>query len=166
MAVRQHEARIVDGRADGPSRHAGGPVHRAREEASSLKVLLRQLGEDRQPRAVHGEPGAQGEMRREARAIASDLVQAAAALGMAMLGAFALTAFLILVVGQLLGDAFWAGALIVGGLFLVIGGLWARSALAGLKEHDLKPRQTMETLREDQRWAKQEARDFKREVSS
>jgi uncharacterized membrane protein YqjE len=165
MAVRR-EIPVVPEHAHGPPRHARGPIDRAKEEASSLKVLFRQFGEDASTLVQEEITLAKLEMRREARAITTDLVKVGIALGIALLGALAFTAFLILVVGQLLDEAFWAGALIVSALFLLIGGLLARNAMKDLKKRNLKPEDTVETLREDKRWAKQEAQEFKREFSS
>ena len=42
-----------------------------------------------------------------------------------------------------------AGALIVGAIFFLIGGILARNAIRGLKNRSLAPKDTIETLRED-----------------
>lgn len=162
---REEEIRIAPGSADGDRQvdAVHGPVDRAREEAHSLGLLFRRLGDDATTLVREEVALARLEIRREARAITSDLVQVGAALTVALLGALALTAFLILLLGDLL-DSYWAGALIVGALFLIGGGLWARSAAKDLSEHAHLPEQTVDTLREDARWAKHEAREFKREV--
>lgn len=162
---REEEITIVPRGGDGDARVAAvhGPVDRAREEAHSLGVLFRRLGDDATTLVREEVALARLEIRREAKAITSDLVQVAAAVGLAALGALALTAFLILLLGELL-DSYWAGALIVGALFLIVGGLWARSAAKDLGEHAHLPEQTVDTLREDARWAKHEAQEFKREV--
>jgi uncharacterized membrane protein YqjE len=159
----EREMHVVAQPSDGA---AGGPLDRAKEEAASLKVLFRQLGEDATTLVREEVRLAKLEIRREARAITVDLVKVTIALGLALLGALALTAFLILVVGQLLDEAFWAGALIVGALFLLIGGILARNAIKDLKNRSLAPEDTIETLREDKQWAKREAREFKQEIRS
>jgi uncharacterized membrane protein YqjE len=143
-----------------------GPIDRAKEEATSLRVLFRQLAEDATTLMREEVRLAKLEIRQEARAISADLVKVAVALGLALLGALALTAFLILVIGLLLDEAFWAGALIVGALFLLIGGVLARNAMKDLKHRSFKPEDTIETLREDKRWAKHEAHEAKREIRS
>jgi putative superfamily III holin-X len=48
----------------------------------------------------------------------------------------------------------WASALLVGVVVAVVGYLLVRRALDALKREDFAPRETMETLKEDQQWAK------------
>lgn len=52
----------------------------------------------------------------------------------------------------------WVSALLVGIVVAVVGYLLVRRALDALKREDFAPRQTMETLKEDQRWAKDQTR--------
>ena len=52
----------------------------------------------------------------------------------------------------------WLAALLVGLVVAVVGYLLARRGLDALKREDFAPRQTMETLKEDQRWAKDQTR--------
>ena len=52
----------------------------------------------------------------------------------------------------------WASALLVGAVVAVVGYLLVRRALDALKREDFAPRQTMETLKEDQQWAKEQTR--------
>src|SRR5918912_932350 len=48
----------------------------------------------------------------------------------------------------------WASALLVGVVVAVVGYLLARRAIDALKREDFAPRETVQTLKEDQRWAK------------
>jgi hypothetical protein len=48
----------------------------------------------------------------------------------------------------------WVAALLVGIVVAVVGYLLVRRALDALKREDFAPRETIETLKEDQRWAK------------
>ncbi len=48
----------------------------------------------------------------------------------------------------------WLSALLVGLIVAVVGYLLIRRALDALKREDFAPRETMETLKEDQQWAK------------
>ena len=50
----------------------------------------------------------------------------------------------------------WLSALLVGIVAAVVGYLLVRRALDALKREDFAPRQTMETLKEDQQWAKEQ----------
>lgn len=52
----------------------------------------------------------------------------------------------------------WLSALLVGLVVAAVGYLLVRRALDALKREDFAPRQTMETLKEDQRWAKDQTR--------
>src|SRR5215210_959650 len=48
----------------------------------------------------------------------------------------------------------WASALLVGVVVAIVGYFLVRRALDALKREDFAPRETMETLKEDQQWAK------------
>jgi len=52
----------------------------------------------------------------------------------------------------------WLAALIVGIVVGVVGALLVRQALAAIKRDDLAPRQTVETLKEDAQWAKEQVK--------
>ena len=52
----------------------------------------------------------------------------------------------------------WVAALVVGLVVAVVGYLLVRRGLDALKREDFTPRQTMETLKEDQQWAKDQTR--------
>ena len=74
----------------------------------------------------------------------------------ALLGVQALVAAAVLVLALWI-DA-WLAALIVGGGLAAIGGLVAMSALKRLKLRNLTPRRTLETLKDDKEWAKEQMR--------
>ena len=52
----------------------------------------------------------------------------------------------------------WASALLVGVVVAIAGYLLVRKALDALKREDFAPRETIETLKEDQQWAKDQTR--------
>ncbi len=52
----------------------------------------------------------------------------------------------------------WLAALLVGLVVAAVGYFLVRRSLDALKREDFAPRQTMETLKEDQRWAKDQTR--------
>jgi uncharacterized membrane protein YqjE len=105
------------------------------------------------------------EMRQAGATLARDGTRIGIALLLALTGVLALTAFLIIVLGNLF-DNYWLAALIVGALFLAIGGFLANRAVNDIKRRGLKPEETIETLQEDKAWAKQEARELKREMTT
>jgi putative superfamily III holin-X len=50
----------------------------------------------------------------------------------------------------------WLSALLVGLVVAVLGYILVRRALNALKREDFAPRETMQTLKEDQQWAKEQ----------
>jgi hypothetical protein len=46
----------------------------------------------------------------------------------------------------------------VGGIIAVIGYLLVQRGISALKQQDLSPRQTIESLKEDTQWAKEQVR--------
>lgn len=52
------------------------------------------------------------------------------------------------------GLPWWLAALVVGVVVALLGGVLIQRGLTGLKHADLAPRQTMQTLKEDTQWAK------------
>lgn len=87
------------------------------------------------------------------------------AVGVAVPGMLALTAFLVIGLGDLMNENYWLSALIVGLAFLGIAAALAKRATAMLREGVGVP-ETVGTLREDAQWAKEEAREFKRQFTA
>lgn len=69
----------------------------------------------------------------------------------ALAGLFTLAASLVLVLVRA-GMPAWAAALLVGLALAGVGALLATRALAALREEDLKPTETIETLKETTAW--------------
>jgi uncharacterized membrane protein YqjE len=86
------------------------------------------------------------------------------AIGVAIPGLLALTAFLVIGLGDLMNN-YWLSALIVGIAFIGIASLLAKRATATLREGMGVP-ETIGTLREDAQWAKEEAQAFKRQFTA
>ncbi|MGE5927264.1 MAG: phage holin family protein [Gemmatimonadota bacterium] len=72
----------------------------------------------------------------------------------AFVGAQALVAAVILGLAEI-GIAAWLSALIVGALLAVTGFMMVQKGRARLKEVNLKPKRTIETLKDDVQWAKE-----------
>lgn len=70
-------------------------------------------------------------------------------------GALALLAAVILGLGTLI--PLWLSALIVGVLVAGLGGALALSGITALKKVDPAPRQTIQTLKENQQWVREQA---------
>jgi hypothetical protein len=56
----------------------------------------------------------------------------------------------------------WVGAAIVGAVLAAIAAILAMSGKRKLSAANMKPEQTIETLKEDQAWAKQQINSVKR----
>ena len=108
---------------------------------------------------------AKAELRETGTALARDGAKIAVAGGLALAGALAITAFLVIALGALFNN-YWLSALVVGVALLGVGGLLVRSAVADVKRRGVMPAQTVATLREDAQWAKDEARQVKRELTN
>lgn len=87
------------------------------------------------------------------------------AIGIAIPALLALTAFLIIGLGDLMNENYWLSSLIVGIAFLGIAAALAKRARAALREGIGVP-VTAGTLREDAQWAKEEAQEFKRQFTA
>jgi hypothetical protein len=136
------------------------------QSEASIGELFKRLGTDtgaliRQEAAL-----AKAELREAGTTIARDGARIGIAAGLAFVGALALTAFLVVGLGVLLGGAYWLSALIVGVVAFGVGAVMARSAVADIKQRGLTPRQTVETLKEDKAWAAQQARELKHDLTS
>lgn len=76
---------------------------------------------------------------------------------LAYAGLLAVMAAIIVALGAV-GIPLWLSALLVGIVFAATGYAFIRKGLGALKSRGLQPRQTMESLREDARWAKEQFR--------
>jgi hypothetical protein len=72
-------------------------------------------------------------------------------------GLLALIAALIITLRKI-GLAWWLSALLVGSMVAGVGAFLIWKGLDALQREDLVPRQTIETLKEDQEWAKEQMR--------
>jgi hypothetical protein len=73
----------------------------------------------------------------------------------AYLGALALLAGLVLLLTQVVGIPAWLSALVLGAVLAVAGYLALRTSLRELKNIDPAPRRTVESIKDDVRWAKE-----------
>ena len=92
-------------------------------------------------------------------------VKLAIAAALAIPGAIALTAFLVIALGEAIGS-YWASALIVGGVLLIAAALLARQGIGSVKTAREKMQNTAASLGEDARWGKEEVKAFKRELTA
>jgi uncharacterized membrane protein YqjE len=144
------------GGAAGPSRTAGAEP--------SLGDLLKQLTTDTGDLVRQEVALARAEIRQVGGTLARDGTRLGIALGLALAGALALTAFLVIAIGDLFNN-YWLGALVVGLVLLAVGAVLAKSAINDVKRRGLTPDQTLASLKENAAWAKQETREVKRELT-
>jgi len=131
----------------------------------SLGALFSQLANDSTTLIRQEIALAKAEVRQSVRQTTNGAAKLGAAAAMATVGALVLTAFLVLLLGDLL-DNYWLSALIVGVVFLLIGGILAMSGMRKLKAVQLAPENTLATLREDKAWAQSELQQVKRDLRS
>lgn len=162
----------------------GREVYTNGNDDVGLKTLLSRLNSDAS-QFVHDEielaklelrevAGAlSSDVREAGQTLAKDLAKVGVGLSLALMGGLALTAGAVLGIGRLLGDAFWAGGLIVGIVLLVAAALAMKSAASDVKDSDaLRLENTRGTfqrdkevlaneVRETKDFVKQEAHEFK-----
>jgi uncharacterized membrane protein YqjE len=100
---------------------------------------------------------AKTEMTRTASQVGKDVAFIAAGAFVAYAGFLALIATLIIVLGTV-GLPWWLASLIVTVIVLVIGGVLVMQGLDKLKHRQMVPTQTVQTLKEDQEFIKEQVR--------
>lgn len=170
----------IEAKTDGPRPHAppAQPVSMAAavpaerisdtglEPEPSLGELFRNLAQDTSVLVRKEVELARAEMRTNMQSFARDAGLIAAGGAVLLVAALVFTAFLVAALGDLLGNEYWLGALIVGAVYAAIGGFLVARGRKGLQAGDLKPDQTMESLQADRRWAQAEVRQVKRDLTS
>lgn len=131
----------------------------------SLGELLRRLTTDSGELVRQEVALAKVEMRQVGSTLAQDGAKLGVALVLALAGMLAVTAFLVIALGNLFGN-YWLAALLVGVVLLAVGGVLGKNAIDDVKRRGLKPEHTLGSLREDAQWAKREARAVKRELTT
>jgi hypothetical protein len=98
---------------------------------------------------------ARTELGEKATAVSKRLTSVIAGGVVAYIGTLALVAGMILLLTQVVGIPAWVSALLVGAALAIGGYLTLRAGLRALKTIDPAPRRTVETLKDDVRWAKE-----------
>lgn len=99
---------------------------------------------------------AKTEMSQKASRVGKDVGFLAVGGAVAYAGLLAVLAGVIVLLGQVI--PMWLSALLVGLVVAGVGYFLVRRGLDALKRENLAPRQTIETLKEDQQWAKDQMR--------
>src|SRR5919199_4445715 len=125
-----------------------------RKEERSLGDLFSQLTHDLSTLLRQEVMLAKTELNQKASAMGKDVGLLAAGGALAYAGFLIILAGVVLALGLVL--PWWASALIVGVVVAAIGYFLIRKGQTALKQADLTPKQTIETLKEDQQWAKEQ----------
>jgi len=99
---------------------------------------------------------AKAELSQKAAKVGKDAVLIAAGGFIAYAGALVLFAAIVLMLVQLANMPAWGAALLVSLIALIGGGVLAMSGINALKKVDPTPHNTIDTLKEDAQWAKQQ----------
>jgi uncharacterized membrane protein YqjE len=140
--------------------------YRAQQEDPSLGELLKRLSNDTGELVSQEVALAKAELRESAANISKGAVKLGVALMFGLTGALTLTAFLIIGLGGATGGHYAAWALVIGAAELIIAALAANGARKSMRPSEIKPEETIESLREDKNWARNEMKDLKRDLTS
>jgi uncharacterized membrane protein YqjE len=141
-----------------------GPLSDTVEERAepALGELFRQLAQDSATLVRQEVALAKAELQENVKQAVRSAAMVAVGGGIAVVGALVLVLFLVLALGDALNE-YWLGALIVGVVFLIAGGVLAMGSLRKLKGDGLAPERTIQTLKEDRQWAQNEIRQVRRD---
>jgi hypothetical protein len=126
------------------------------KDERSLGELFSELAQDTSTLVRQEVQLAKTEMGQKASRLGKDVGFLAAGGAVAYAGLLAIIAGVIVLVGQVI--PMWLSAFLVGLVVAGVGYFLLRRGLEALKREDLAPRQTIETLKEDGQWAKDQTR--------
>lgn len=98
---------------------------------------------------------ARTEITQQASRVGKDVGMLAAGGAVAYAGLLAILAAVIVLLAEA-GLPWWASTLLVGVVVAGGGGFLVQKGMQALKQEDLTPRETVETLKEDAQWAKRQ----------
>jgi uncharacterized membrane protein len=127
-----------------------------RQQERSIGELFGQLTQDMTLLVRQEIQLARTEMSEKISRVATNLVSVGAGGFVAYLGGLALVGALILAIRDLANISLAWSALIVGAVLAIIGYVMLQKGLKELKRVDLAPRRTVETLKDDVQWAKEQ----------
>jgi uncharacterized membrane protein YqjE len=135
-------------------------IHQVREQRTSagqersLGELFAELSRETSTLVRQEVALAKTELTQKAASVGKDVGFLVAGAAVAYAGFLALIAFVIIALAHAI--PWWLSALIVGVVVAGIGGFLVMRGINDLKEQDLAPRQTLNTLKEDATWAKEQ----------
>jgi hypothetical protein len=127
-----------------------------REQERSIGELFGQLTQDMTLLVRQEVQLARTEMSDKLSRFTNNLIAVLTGGFVAYVGGLALVAALILAIRDLANISLALSALIVGGILAIVGYAMLQKGLKELKRVDLAPRRTVETLKDDVQWAKEQ----------
>ena len=131
-------------------------ISRRTAEERSIAELFGEFSQDMALLVRQEAQLAKNEMQQKLSKVTTDLVSLATGGIVALLGGLALTAAIILLLIDPVGVTPWLAALIVAALLGIVGWVLVQRGLKDLKRTDPAPRRTMETIKDDIQWAKEQ----------
>ena len=131
-------------------------LSRRTAEERSIGELFGELSQDMGLLVRQEAQLAKTEMQSKLTKVTGDLVSLAAGGVVAMVGGLAITAAVILLLIDPIGLKPWLAALLVGAILGIAGWVMLQRGLKDLKRTDPTPRRTVETIKEDIQWAKEQ----------
>jgi hypothetical protein len=127
-----------------------------KQQERSIGELFGQLTQDMTLLVRQEVQLARTEMSEKLSRFATNLISVLTGGFVAYVGGLALVGALILAVRDLANVSLAFSALIVGAILAIVGYLMLQRGLKELKRVDLAPRRTVETLKDDVQWAKEQ----------
>jgi len=131
-------------------------LSRRTAEERSIGVLFGALSQDMALLVRQEAQLAKTEMQQKVSKVTTDLVSLATGGVVALVGGLALTAALILLLIDPVGIEPWLAALLVGAVLAIAGWVMLQRGVKDLKRTDPTPRRTVESIKEDIQWAKEQ----------
>lgn len=137
----------------------------ATADEPSLGELLRRLTDETSDLLQQEVELAKAEVRETAQRLTRDTTRMGLAAALSLAGALTLTAWLVIAVAVLLDGRYGWAALLVGSVVSGLGYGMITRALRDIRERGVAPRETIASLREDAAWARNEARELRKELT-
>jgi uncharacterized membrane protein YqjE len=147
------------------STSGNGHANLAAHDEYSIADLFKRLSSDSSHLFRQEVSLAKAELRETTARMAKTATRLVFAFALVLCGSLAVTAFLVIVLGSAMRN-YWASSLIVGAALLAIAALMAQRGLAQIKKGKANLREAAASLRDGTRFAKEEARTFKRELTA
>lgn len=125
---------------------------------TGIPDLIRRLGEDSRRLAGDEVRLAKLELHESVRSGVAGSIRLALALAFGIVAAVAVTVLLTAAVAALLNHNYWAGALIVGVLEVVVGFVLVRRGVAAVKSPPYSLQASRESLKDTATWAREAAK--------